>query len=327
MPVSSRGSEPVEGTRTGVCRGAPTRHPREWHAGMPRAPRASSCGLRRQGRRPGHPGGRTSRSPSRWGGYSASSQPGDERRPRASVTRSCARPRRRRRALLTSPLHSHHHRKEQHHEEEGPRLGPDHGRPRGRRYTTLPAAPASAAQGTRSLATVLAADGNRFDRNWNDFDILDRAVRTVLKAKPDSAVGVLADGSTAADGVPAHGPRVHPTRARPDRRARAYRAGHLRAPRQGRRRGHDRAGAALPRGARDHDRAGQARRRRGTGGRPPGLPIKVNAPRKEGLALLQDRDFNDKNALVKPSRLKNINQGNRQIAHGIEPRVLRPANL
>ncbi len=50
-------------------------------------------------------------------------------------------------------------------------------------------------KGERSLATVLAADGNRLDRNWRDFDILEKAVYAVLDAKPDSPVGVLADGS------------------------------------------------------------------------------------------------------------------------------------
>lgn len=62
------------------------------------------------------------------------------------------------------------------------------------------AAPATAAPspGERSLVTVLDADGNRFDRKWNDFDIVHRAATTVLGANPDSAVGVLADGSTAA---------------------------------------------------------------------------------------------------------------------------------
>ncbi len=61
----------------------------------------------------------------------------------------------------------------------------------------MPAAPASAAPGQRSLATVLAADGHHFDHKWGDFDILDAAVTAVLKAKPNSAVGVLADGSVA----------------------------------------------------------------------------------------------------------------------------------
>lgn len=49
--------------------------------------------------------------------------------------------------------------------------------------------------GTTSLASVLAADGDAFDRNWYDFDIVDQAVAAVLAAKPDSAVAVLADGS------------------------------------------------------------------------------------------------------------------------------------
>ncbi len=57
--------------------------------------------------------------------------------------------------------------------------------------STLAATPANAAH--TSLAEVLAADGNTFDRNWDDFDIVDRAVNRVLKKKPGSAVAVLAD--------------------------------------------------------------------------------------------------------------------------------------
>jgi uncharacterized surface protein with fasciclin (FAS1) repeats len=62
------------------------------------------------------------------------------------------------------------------------------------------AAPSASAHtstsGNRSLATVLAKDGSGFDRNWNDFDIVDNAVQAVLKAKPNSPVKVLADGKT-----------------------------------------------------------------------------------------------------------------------------------
>lgn len=66
----------------------------------------------------------------------------------------------------------------------------------------LSAAPASAHTrstdpGNRSLAAVLTADGNKFDRNWNDYDIVTEAVLAVLAAKPSSAVGVLADGKVA----------------------------------------------------------------------------------------------------------------------------------
>jgi uncharacterized surface protein with fasciclin (FAS1) repeats len=49
--------------------------------------------------------------------------------------------------------------------------------------------------GTSSLAALLASDGDTFDRNWYDFDILDQAVGAVLAAKPTSAVAVLADGT------------------------------------------------------------------------------------------------------------------------------------
>lgn len=63
-------------------------------------------------------------------------------------------------------------------------------------------APASAhtthhAPGTASLATLLAKDGSGFDRNPDDFDILDHAVTAVLTAKPSSPVAVLADGNVA----------------------------------------------------------------------------------------------------------------------------------
>jgi uncharacterized surface protein with fasciclin (FAS1) repeats len=49
--------------------------------------------------------------------------------------------------------------------------------------------------GQRSLATVLAADGTRLDRNWQDFDIVEQGVIAVLGANPDSPVSALTDGS------------------------------------------------------------------------------------------------------------------------------------
>ena len=58
------------------------------------------------------------------------------------------------------------------------------------------AAPAQARQGNTSLAEVLTSDGNTFDKNRNDFDILTEAVLAVLAAKPDSPVALLADGKT-----------------------------------------------------------------------------------------------------------------------------------
>jgi len=49
----------------------------------------------------------------------------------------------------------------------------------------------------RPLAEVLLADGDTFDHNQYDYDILTQAVLAVLASKPDSAVGVLTDGSVA----------------------------------------------------------------------------------------------------------------------------------
>lgn len=66
--------------------------------------------------------------------------------------------------------------------------------------TGLATAPAQAAApakaGNTSLAEVLGADGQKLDKNWGDFDIVEAAVFAVLDAKPDSPVGLLADGDT-----------------------------------------------------------------------------------------------------------------------------------
>lgn len=51
--------------------------------------------------------------------------------------------------------------------------------------------------GTKSLAEVLTSDGNQFDRNWYDYDIVTEAVLAVVGAKPDSPVGVLTKGEVA----------------------------------------------------------------------------------------------------------------------------------
>ena len=60
-------------------------------------------------------------------------------------------------------------------------------------------APATTADqlGTNSLAAVLTATTPAFDNNWNDYDVVTAAVLAVLTNKPNSAVGVLADGTVA----------------------------------------------------------------------------------------------------------------------------------
>ena len=63
--------------------------------------------------------------------------------------------------------------------------------------TGVAAAPAAGADtlGNKSLGSILTSDGDTFDNNPWDYDILTQAAVAVLTAKPNSAVGVLFDGS------------------------------------------------------------------------------------------------------------------------------------
>ena len=54
--------------------------------------------------------------------------------------------------------------------------------------------PSEKTLGNRSLAKVLTSDGNRFDKNWGDYDIVTEAALAVIAAKPDSPVSVLTKG-------------------------------------------------------------------------------------------------------------------------------------
>ena len=59
------------------------------------------------------------------------------------------------------------------------------------------AAPAANAQavGEDSLAGLLTSDGDQFDKNAKDFDILTEAALAVVGAKPGSPVALVADGT------------------------------------------------------------------------------------------------------------------------------------
>ena len=189
------------------------------------------------------------------------------------------------------------------------------------------APPAEAApQGQRSLATVLAADGNHLDRNWQDFDILDKAVHRVLAARPDSRVAVLADGSvrltaflptdlafrrlvTDLTGKPRHTERgvLRALNGLVD--AKTLESVLLY---------HVVPGSTIT--YRQAQRANGATLTTAlSGGK---LRVQVTHERQ---VFLRDADTNDRNARVLRA-LRNVNQGNRQIAHGIN-RVLRPMDL
>jgi uncharacterized surface protein with fasciclin (FAS1) repeats len=192
----------------------------------------------------------------------------------------------------------------------------------------VPAASASAGEpaGHRSLAKVLAGDGHHFDSRWGDFDIVDKAVRTVLAEKPKSPVATLAKGRTAV------------TAFLPTDRAFRHLVKDLTGDRKHTERGVFRALA----GAADVDTLEsvllyhvvpgatvtyrQALRSDGAELQTAldGGTIEVNVTERHRVRL-RDADRNDENARVVRS-LRNINKGNKQIAHGIH-RVLRPADL
>ncbi|WP_197025995.1 fasciclin domain-containing protein [Nocardioides sp. URHA0020] len=187
------------------------------------------------------------------------------------------------------------------------------------------AAPASASLGDRSLAAVLAADGHHFDHNWGDFDIVDEAVTTVLKAKPDSPVGVLAKGNvrlTAFLPTDAAFRRLvtSVTGKKPASESATFKkvAGLVDV---------DTLEAILLYHVVPGARINAAQASKADGAKlktAAGLNLRVNVKRSGAIKLL-DKDKDAWNATVIPSKV-NINKGNTQIAHGIS-RVLRPADL
>ena len=186
------------------------------------------------------------------------------------------------------------------------------------------AAPAQAAPtGTTSLAEVLAADGNKLDGSWDDFDIVEKAVYAVLEAKPGSPVAVLADGDTAL------------TAFVPTDRAFRKLVTDLTGDRKAGEKGVWRALKTI-----DADtietvllyhvvpgatiRYAQAKAADGAKlDTAQGGTLKVNVVGDH--VRLRDADKDDKDATVIRAA-KNINKGNVQIAHGVD-RVLRPIDL
>ncbi|MGL5864691.1 MAG: fasciclin domain-containing protein [Dermatophilaceae bacterium] len=181
--------------------------------------------------------------------------------------------------------------------------------------------------GTKSLAEVLTADGNKFDKDWHDYDIVTEAVLAVLAAKPDSAVSVLTKGDVAL------------TAFIPNDRAFQFLAADLT-------RSIPRTEEATFQGLVDAvgvDAIEQVLLYHVV----PGSTItKRDAAKANGAALttaqggtftvrvyektfpiieLRDQDRNDVNPFLNPRAL-DVNKGNAQIAHGIYA-VLRPLDL
>ena len=180
--------------------------------------------------------------------------------------------------------------------------------------------------GTRSLAAVLTSDGNQFDTNWYDYDIVTEAVLAVIANKPNSPVALLADGSVAL------------TAFIPNDRAFQRLVADL----AGKRLRSEKAvfeavaglgidtvetvllyhvvpGATIT--AKQAAASNGAMLTTAQGGT---VGVRVLSKRLP-LIQLRDKDTNDRNPFVNPWAL-NINKGNKQIAHGITG-VLRPVDL
>ncbi|MBC2933101.1 fasciclin domain-containing protein [Nocardioides sp. zg-1228] len=184
------------------------------------------------------------------------------------------------------------------------------------------------ATGTNSLASVLTADGNQFDRDWYDYDIVTEAVLAVIAADSDanSPVRLLADGSVALTAFLPNDRAFQVlvkdltgrwVRSEADVFAAVASLGidtvenvllyHV-VP-----------GATIT--ARDALRSNGAQLTTALG---PTIGVKVPS-RFLPIIILRDQDPNDVDPIVNPLAL-DINRGNAQIAHGITF-VLRPADL
>lgn len=180
--------------------------------------------------------------------------------------------------------------------------------------------------GTRSLAAVLTADGNRFDRNWYDYDIVTEAVLAVLAAKPNSPVGLLADGS------------VPLTAFLPSDRAFQTLVRDLTGSRLASEKAVFEAVAGLgiptvetvllyhvvPGATITSKQAAASNGASLTTAQGGTVGVRVYS-RYLPIIELRDKDKDDVNPFVNPFAL-NINKNNKQIAHGITA-VLRPVNL
>jgi hypothetical protein len=181
---------------------------------------------------------------------------------------------------------------------------------------------ASAADGTQSLAAVLTSDGNTFDKNWNDYDIVTEAALAVLAAKPNSTVGVLTKGDVALTAFIPNDRAFQTlvkdlTGSKPSTEAKTFAAVA----------GlggidlvetvllyHVVPGATID--AATALKADDAYLETGV------RAIQVNV-KKGPVIRLKDADSGARNAQVNKV---NINEGNKQIAHGID-RVMRPVKL
>jgi uncharacterized surface protein with fasciclin (FAS1) repeats len=194
---------------------------------------------------------------------------------------------------------------------------------------TAASASGHAPSGTRSIAAVLLSDGNRFDNNWHDYDIVTEAALAVLKAKPNSPVSAITKGDVALT-VFAPSDQAFRNLARDITKKRYY--------------SEEKVFNALVKAVGVNTiesvllyhvvpgatiTSAQALKSDGAVLKTalPKATIKVDvrsSPCWTAIELI-DKDRDDRNAFVNLSAV-DINKGNRQIAHGVT-QVLRPINI
>ena len=192
-----------------------------------------------------------------------------------------------------------------------------------------PLAPAQSeapAKGTDSLAALLGADGQELDDNWKDFDITEAAVLTVIGAKPKSPLLALTKGNKALTAfIPTDmafrklvadltGATPATEQATVDALLEIADVDTIEAVLLY----HVVDGATLDSG--DVVAAAKARTKVTTAS---GVTFRVTLKNRKVVIVDKDRDDADAKAITKAL---DLNEGNRQIAHGIN-RVLRPLDL
>jgi uncharacterized surface protein with fasciclin (FAS1) repeats len=192
---------------------------------------------------------------------------------------------------------------------------------------TASASPANGKPGTTSLAEVLTSDGNTFDKNKSDFDIVTEAALAVVGAKPESPVALLADGTQR---LTVFAPTDQAFRLL----AKDLTGQTIKSEKKIFEALVDLAGVdtietvllyhVVPGKTLTSNKVLKANGAKLTTAQ--GGKIKVKVKMKPSVSVtLKDRDKNDRDPMAVLKAL-DLNKGNKQVAHGID-RVLRPVNL
>jgi uncharacterized surface protein with fasciclin (FAS1) repeats len=192
----------------------------------------------------------------------------------------------------------------------------------------LPAQAQAQAPKEKSLVDVLTSDGNKFDKNKNDFDILTEAALAIVGAKPDSPVALLADGSVK---LTAFAPTDQAFRLlAADLTGKTIKNEEKLFNALVELAGVDTIETVLlyhvvPGATLDSKKVLKSNNARLTTAQGGKVKVKIGKNHEGPVVKLVDKDKDDQDPKAILGAL-DINKGNKQIAHGID-RVLRPINL